>query len=261
MRPADCPVVDSVPEVRVVAYVGLVASKYEVLTTFLVERSEPVVEVTFAELDRMVGGLPTSARNHAAWWANSRTGQPHARYWLDAKRRATPDFNGERVRFEVGVETSPSARAPRPGAAPTLTATGETVEASVRFEWLAAGHVVVDASGKPMFPSVPARPGVYRFALANSDGSSLGIYIGESDNLLRRMGNYRNPGPTQPTNQRMNARFIEVLREDGLVAVAIAVEVTVDGDTLDLAAKPARLLAENAALVRAHQAGLLVENL
>ncbi len=237
------------------------ASKYEALTTYLVERSEPVVEITFTELDRMIGGLPASAREHAAWWANSRTAQPHARYWLDAKRRATPDFNGERVRFGLGTETMPSPREARPGATPTLAPTGETVEASVRFGWFAAGPVIVDASGKPRFPSVPARPGVYRFSLADADGSPLGIYIGESDNLLRRMGNYRNPGTTQPTNQRMNARFLDVLRNGGAVSVAIAVEATVDGETLDLAARPARLLAENAALVRAHQSGQSVENL
>lgn len=248
-------------DVLTVAYVGSVASKYLALTTFLDERSEPVVEITFTQLDRMVGGLPSSARKHAAWWANSRTAQPHARYWLDARRRATPDFNGERVRFEVGAETLPSPRASRPGAVPTLAATGEIVETRVRFGWLAAGSVVVDASGKPTFPPVPACPGMYRFNLADSDGSPLGIYIGESDNLSRRMGNYRNPGPSQPTNQRLNARFLDVLGKRGSVSVAIVVEVTVDDETLDLASKPARLLAENAALIRAHQAGLSVENL
>lgn len=144
----------------------------------------------------------------------------------------------------------------RPG-----SATGEIVEASVRFGWVDAGPVVVDASGKPKFPSVPARPGVYRFLLDDSEGAPVGVYIGESDNLARRMGHYRNPGPTQPTNQRINARFLDVLGHGGSVTIAVALEVTVDGATLDLAAKPALLLAENAALIRAHQAGMSIENL
>jgi hypothetical protein len=136
----------------------------------------------------------------------------------------------------------------------------EVVEASIQFEWLTGGAVVLNSSGKAAFPGVPARPGVYRFTLADADGLLAGVYIGDSDNLARRMGNYRNPGPTQPTNQRLN-RFREVLRDIGAVTMALSVEVTVDRPTLALARKPARLLAENVALIRAHQEGLPVENL
>ena len=49
-------------------------------------------------------------------------------------------------------------------------------------------------------PVLGVRPGIDRFEVPDSDGSEVGTYIGESDNLERRMGNYRNPGPTQPTN-------------------------------------------------------------
>lgn len=60
------------------------ASKCESLTDFLRGRSEPVVELSFAELDLIVpGGLPGSARRHPAWWANSRTAHDHARWPAD----------------------------------------------------------------------------------------------------------------------------------------------------------------------------------
>jgi hypothetical protein len=81
-------------------------SRYEAFTAYLLEHPEPVVELSFLQLDALVqGGLPGSARRHPAWWANSRNSQPHARYWLDAGRLAHPDFNGGRVRFPFGSET------------------------------------------------------------------------------------------------------------------------------------------------------------
>lgn len=242
------------------------ASKYEVLTEYLSGRSEPVIELTFAELDRLVGGMPASARKHQAWWANSRTAQPHARYWLDAKRRAKPDFNAGRVRFEIGAETAGTARS-TPAVASShrstasLAPTGEVVRAAIDFEWLVGGAVTLDSAQKPIFPGVPSRPGLYRFRLLAADGLLEGVYIGESDNLARRMGNYRNPGPTQPTNQRMNSRFRDVLGASGAVELSVATAVSVDGEPTDVVAKPARLLAENAALIRAAQDGLPVENL
>ena len=238
------------------------ARRYEALTAFLDDRSDPVVEMTFAELDRLVGGLPDSARKYPAWWANSRSSQPHAKFWLDAKRRATPDFNAGRVRFVTGAESTPN---PRPvatgGQDAMLHATGETVEVGVRFAWLEAGVVTLDVSGKLRFYRLPSRPGVYRFTLTGGDSGSLSIYIGESDNLARRMGNYRNPGPTQPTNGRLQARMLETLAGGGMVSVSVALEVTVDGATLDLTTRPARLLAENAALIRSGQQGHHAENL
>lgn len=241
-----------------------VARNYVALTNLLSQRSDPVIEVTFTELDRLVGGLPESARKYPAWWANSRTAQPHARYWLDAKRRASPDFNAGRVRFETGAETVGQPRSPRPQAgasAAAMTATGETIEASVRFEWLAGGRVTLDPSGKLAFPGVPARPGVYRFTLTDASEVLVGVYIGESDNLARRMGNYRKPGPTQPTNERIHTRFREVVGNGGTVILGFAVDLIVDDEALDLAGKPARLLAESAALIRARQDGLPIENL
>jgi len=240
--------------------IGVVEGKYQALTAFLVSRSEQSVELTFAELDRLVG-LPASARKYPAWWANSRTAQPQARFWLDAGRRAVPDFNAGRVRFVIGAATVSSPHIATARHEWALIATGEVIHAEIRFEWLDAGDVSIDDGPKPVFPSLPARPGVYRFTLTSAEADLIGVYIGESDNLSRRMGNYRNPGPTQPTNQRLNAQICELITSGGAARVSASVEATVDGEVLDLAARPARLLAENAALVRAAQMGLPVANL
>ena len=92
-------------------------------------------------------------------------------------------------------------------------------------------------------------------------------YFGETDNLKRRAGNYRNPGSSQQTSLRLNARLRDHLVAGGVVSFAIAVaaeyaEASGHWAPLDLARKAARVLAENAAIVSAHQAAVYdVENL
>lgn len=76
----------------------------------------------------------------------------------------------------------------------------------------------------------PASPGIHRFTLITDTGRS--FYVGESDRLARRMGNYRNPGPTQPTNQRMNAKMVRVIGAGGSVDVAVILEAQLSGEPL-----------------------------
>ncbi|HUY29973.1 MAG TPA: hypothetical protein VMV02_03135, partial [Acidimicrobiales bacterium] len=142
-------------------------SRYQALTEHLRQRERATVVCSFAELDRIVGGLPESARRHAAWWSNSRTSQPHSRYWLDAGRRARPDFNSGLVVFELGAETVPApgggASARHPGMRQTLVfgqsvdleQTSEVNAGEVTCAWLRAGNVRLD-DGKPHFPALPA---------------------------------------------------------------------------------------------------------
>ena len=241
---------------------AVMARRYEALTEELMGRTEPVVTLTFAELDRLVGGLPRSARTYQAWWPNTRTGQPHSRFWLDAGRRAKPDFNAERVAFEIGGASAPRQNRTSSTRAPvSLKPTGDVEAGTIRLEWLNAGTITLDRSDKPVFGRLPTDPGVYRFSFTDADGQLVGVYVGESDNLARRMGNYRNPGPTQPTNQRLHARILEILAAGGGAALTVATAASIDDDALDLAGKPARLLAENLALVRAAQQRLPIENL
>ncbi len=74
--------------------------KYEQLHQYLL--ADPSVRLTlnFSHLDRLVGGLPSSARNHRAWWANSTRGNHSwASAWLDA------DFAVDEVNLTAGTVT------------------------------------------------------------------------------------------------------------------------------------------------------------
>jgi hypothetical protein len=44
--------------------------KYDPLRDYLASRPGDEVRMTFAEVEKLVGPLPDSARNHRAWWAN-----------------------------------------------------------------------------------------------------------------------------------------------------------------------------------------------
>lgn len=89
-------------------------SRYAQLTPLLLSNQEDQVTLAFDELDKIIaGGLPNSAKQYHAWWANNASSQPHAKFWLDAGRRATPDFRGKKVTFtlDASVETSELAAA------------------------------------------------------------------------------------------------------------------------------------------------------
>jgi len=78
------------------------SSRYDPLRRYLAGRSEPVVHLSFAEIERIIGGpLPASARRHRPWWANERSGSHvHASAWMGAGRRtANVDLNAGTVDF------------------------------------------------------------------------------------------------------------------------------------------------------------------
>lgn len=77
-------------------------SRYDGLRDFLLAQAEPVVHLSFVEIERIIGGsLPASARRHRPWWANEKSGSHvHARSWLDAGRRtANVDLKTGNVDF------------------------------------------------------------------------------------------------------------------------------------------------------------------
>ena len=76
--------------------------RYEPLTQYLSLRAEPVVKMSFADVERVLGRpLPASARRHRPWWANEQGGtHSHALAWLGAGRRtANVDLNFATVEF------------------------------------------------------------------------------------------------------------------------------------------------------------------
>ncbi|MFN3731276.1 endonuclease NucS domain-containing protein [Comamonas testosteroni] len=89
-------------------------SRYAQLTSVLLSNPAAQVILTFDELDKIVpGGLPASAKQYPAWWANNASSQPHAKYWLDAGRRATPNFKANRAVFtlDASIDTGELAAA------------------------------------------------------------------------------------------------------------------------------------------------------
>jgi hypothetical protein len=78
------------------------SSRYDPLRRYLAHRTEPVVRLSFADIEGIIGGsLPASARRHRPWWANVRSGgHVHAAAWMGAGRRtANVDLNAGSVDF------------------------------------------------------------------------------------------------------------------------------------------------------------------
>jgi len=134
-----------------------------------------------------------------------------------------------------------------------LRPTGGCVDVRVVLEWHPAGRITVDSLGRLAFPVLPDSPGLYRFTW---DDKICGhrTYIGETDNLWRRLIGYRHPGPTERIDQRINALLLSHLAGGGVSEVAVATGATmqVDGHDreLEFSQQFCRVLAENAALVQ-----------
>ncbi|HSH59277.1 MAG TPA: hypothetical protein VK988_06475 [Acidimicrobiales bacterium] len=75
-------------------------SKYDPLREYLERLPLEPVQLTFSQVDRIVQGLPPSARRQA-WWSNDRHGRHvQAAGWLDAGRRVEAvDLNAAHVTF------------------------------------------------------------------------------------------------------------------------------------------------------------------
>jgi hypothetical protein len=99
----------------------------------------------------------------------------------------------------------------------------EELSAKLRLVWLPVGSTVIDDAGKLKFPRVSTSPGLYRFRISKLNGGAA-IYVGETDNLQRRFAHYRNPGPTQATNLRLNAFFLAVISSGGSIEVDIVID-------------------------------------
>lgn len=76
--------------------------KYDSFRVYLIRAGNAPVEMTFAEIADIVGGLPASAYDHRAWWANENAVGRHvqANAWLGAGRSVTEvNMLGKQVRF------------------------------------------------------------------------------------------------------------------------------------------------------------------
>jgi hypothetical protein len=134
----------------------------------------------------------------------------------------------------------------------------------IQFESRDAGEVRLDRTGKPEFPKLSTTPGVYAFRFASHEGT-MTVYVGEAENLQRRAAHYRNPGPSQATNIRLNERTRSHLASNGRITMLLiaGARVEIDGniEECDLSKTFTRRIFENAALLVTAKSGQKVENL
>lgn len=140
----------------------------------------------------------------------------------------------------------------------------DQVEICTSFRWVSVGAVSLDAEQKLRFPKTGSQPGLYSFEILSADGRSQ--YIGETDQLSRRLQHYRTPGPSQKTNLRINALLVEHLKRGDQVSLSMVIDgvsTTCAGreHTVDLSLKSERLLLEAAALLNARSSGTPTLNL
>jgi hypothetical protein len=88
-------------------------SKYLPLGEYLRSLGVSRVQLSFEEVTRLVGGLPPSASQYRAWWANEPRTHSHARAWLEAGWRVDAVNLGRWVSFaRVSAPPRPSVAAP-----------------------------------------------------------------------------------------------------------------------------------------------------
>ncbi|MEO6085003.1 MAG: hypothetical protein ABIQ18_18015 [Umezawaea sp.] len=224
----------------------------------LAEAGSEVVEFDFADIADLVGGLPPSAFKYREWWAND--SKVEAQAWRDADWHvAVVSLERKRVRFERGAKGgSYLLRGRRPAKEKVVAAFAvETylahMDVRVNATWERAGDIVLDAAGGLVFPTLPNSPGAYRISMVGAEGQDrMSVYVGEAVDLQRRAYNYRNPGPTQTTSQRIHDHLITHLSAGGSAVIAVTtsamVEALGESTNLPLDRKTARVLVENAAL-------------
>jgi hypothetical protein len=77
-------------------------AKYDQLFEFLCRAGDDAVEMSFDQIEELVGPLPASARQRTAWWSNELAGASNAQAsaWTRAGREVeSVDRSAERVRF------------------------------------------------------------------------------------------------------------------------------------------------------------------
>ena len=245
------------------------AGKYQALSQHLLSLGCDRWTASFAEIEAILGfPLPNSARQHNAWWANQHgQGYKQCSSWMEADwhsadldlalqtvtfvRLSSPkSASGGHLRLAgVSIAKANKFRGVEDNPVKHDWDTSPAMSTSVEFQWQHAGAVRL-LGGRLVFPSeISALPGLYRFRIRNKAGAE-SRYVGETDNLSRRMGNYRNPGPTQATNIRMAEILVAALAAGAEVALSIATDTTFvvrDGQRApaDLAMKCVRRMFEN----------------
>jgi hypothetical protein len=80
---------------------GLRMAKYEPLVRYLRRQKAAEVELSFRDIERIVGGLLPKAANDLQWWRAEAAANaaPQQRAFAQAGFSPRPEFRAERVRF------------------------------------------------------------------------------------------------------------------------------------------------------------------
>jgi len=139
--------------------------------------------------------------------------------------------------------------------------TANSLDCRLGMTWVPIGRVIL-SDRRVEFPAAQSVPALYRFRFRNP--ASEALYIGETENLARRFTLYRNPGPSQQTNLRLNGKFRDALSSGAEIAVAVVItsawiEMGGSRTLADFSARAMCRLFENAAIIEG--LGVSVESL
>jgi hypothetical protein len=263
-----------VAEAMETCIIVMMSTKYEPLGAFLDTLTDDDVTMSFDQIERIIhASLPPSAHTYPEWWSNSSVDGRQNEAWLTHGWVAAGlDLKSRKVKFVRDGAAGAFRKRDRrtPGKAKSaqvvslqpapVTATNDI---ALSFEWQMLGHVVIDVNGGVSFPAVTSDAGLYRLRIDSNDKSQ--TYIGESTNLRRRFGNYRNPGATQQTSLRINALLKQTIAAGAVVAVDVVTErvkLRINGADVivDLTSQAMRRMIEHAAIVATDGATIEIAN-
>lgn len=190
------------------------------LGDYLETQTDNEIGLSFEQIEEILRGrLPESASVYDAWWSNSPVAGRHNDVWLS---RGWETVGLDRKAGIVRFVRSPSPRTtranPRPRAPTAIPPSSPSLETApvaasnnvmLSFEWKMLGEITLDMEGGLLFPPVTLGAGLYRIRMV-LDGRSR-FYVGESQSLRRRFGNYRAGPPGQKTSYRIHPSSQECL--------------------------------------------------
>lgn len=167
---------------------------------YLDAQSDNEIGLSFERVEKILRvRLPKSASIYDAWWSNSPVAGRHNDDWLSRGwETAGLDRKAGTVRFvrSPSLRTTRANLKPRTPTAPLPSSSSlETAPVAASnnvtlfLEWKGLGEIILDMEGGLVFPAVILGTGLYRIRIV-LDGRSR-FYVGESQSLRRRFGNYR----------------------------------------------------------------------
>jgi len=226
-------------------------AKYSPLKNHLIQlakQGQLQWSASFLQVEGVLGAsLPPSARIYPEWWANENpdsTTKSQCKAWALAGWK-TAHINIAKQQVSFFSQKEVPTKVPD-----TYQQTDHQL--LLKFRWNLKGVIYLDHKNRPKFPDVQEQSAVYRLAIETETGVQ--FYIGETDNLRRRMQGYRTPGPTQSTNQRLTC----IMKSSLLLGKEVRLEImqavrakTVESNMLleDFGNRYVRCLFENAAII------------